>query len=543
MPAGAWVGTFHGICLRLLKRFHREAGLRKNFKVLDAQGQRELFSTAGITWESDDGDLVDIIGKWKDSLVSPDEAEADAVARGNSVLRTAAGHYRTYEEAIKTRGDLDFSDLVVKSLALLTDSPEVQSFIAGRIRHVLVDEFQDVNKSQVLFLQAFASCGSAVWAVADDDQALYGWRGGNVRYTVNFSHHFPGAKSYTLTLNYRCDPAIIAAANSVIRNNKERVRKTLLPSKAHRPGVCVRIRGFKSEREEAEWIAAALERYMKAGAKLSDAAVLFRTSSVSPAIQQALETRNVPFSLAGTQSFWDLPEVAALAELLLAIEEKNQAKGSRFKKAWDIVQTMGGASPSETAVPAARLIGDQPPAGVNGERAALWADACDAAAIIAAGFPSAREFAAHVAEKAGKASGGDAEGVALSTIHSAKGLEWKHVFIAGCEASLMPHQKSDDQEEERRLFYVALTRSKGSVDATWSRHRFGRSQRPSQFLSEMNSAPKGAVIWGEGNDDSGSAAAHARPSAPAAHSRKTGGFTVYRKRGGGRSLIPPGEED
>lgn len=540
VPASSWIGTFHGICLRLLKRFHASAGLRKSFKVVDPAAQRDMLAKAGVVWDSDDGDLTDIIGRWKDSMTSPDQADAEAARKGNVALRLAAEHYRTYEEELAARGDLDFADLVVRSLDLLRKPGEAREFASARLSHVLVDEFQDVNRAQVELLQALAACGASVWAVADDDQALYGWRGGDVRYTVDFADRFPGAASYALEVNYRCDPAIIAAANAVIANNRTRVRKALRPSRQHRPGTAVRVRMFRNEREEAEWIAAALMRFAKAGARLEEVGVLFRTSSVSPALQQALETAGIPFSLSGTQSFWDLAEVAAVASLLEAVEMGDPSRAGRYRGGADLAETMKGSGPSQAAPAVGRLVRDQPPPGSSGERAALWSDAAEAAAALAARFATAAEFRAHVSEMSGKRGVATGEGAAVSTIHSSKGLEWRHVIVAGCEASMMPHHRSDDPEEERRLFYVALTRSKGSVDMTYVKQRFGRGQAPSPFLAEAARSPKGAVLW------AGDGAAEAERSAAEAQERRQappevpGKPTVYRRRGG-KSLIPPEE--
>lgn len=540
-PASAWIGTFHGVCLRLLKRFHASAGLRKSFKVLDPAAQRDILFQAGVTWDSDDGDLTDIIGRWKDSMMSPGEAAAEATRKGNSVLRDAAEHYQTYQDELARRGDLDFADLVVKALETVRAPGQAKEYVTARLPHVLVDEFQDVNRSQVEFLQALAACGSSIWAVADDDQALYGWRGGDVRYTVSFADYFPGARTYALETNYRCDPAVIAAANAVIAGNRNRVRKMLKPSREHRKGTAVRVRGFRTEREEADWIAATLERLAKAGAPMKEIGLLFRTSSVSPAIQQALEAKGVPFTLSGAQSFWDLAEVAAVAEILVAVERGLPGRAARFRGGTDLVETMKGEKPSTAAGAVGRLVGDQPPQGTSGERAALWSDAAEAAASLAVRFDTAAAFHAHVSEMAGSAVSGDSEGVAVSTIHSAKGLEWKHVIVAGCEASLMPHHRSDDTEEERRLFYVALTRSKGSVDVTHSKQRFGRAQAPSPFLAEAARAPQGAVVWVDAsaarnadNTDSRPASGHGKP----AGKQDEGRPAVYRRRGG-RSLIPP----
>jgi Superfamily I DNA and RNA helicases len=541
---GAWIGTFHSLCLRLLRKFNEEAALRKSFKVIDPAAQKILLASLGIVWDSDDGDLADIIGRWKDSLMSPDEADAEAARKNNVVLRNAAGHYRAYQEELERKGDLDFADLVSRATHLIGASTAVQEFMAERLPHILVDEFQDVNRSQVELLQAAASCGSTVWAVADDDQSLYAWRGSRVHYTVAFKEYFQGAKGYVLAVNYRCDPAILMAANALISNNRQRVPKKLVPAREHRQNVAIRIRGFKTEREEATWIAKAISKMRAAGADLADIAVLFRTSSVTPTLQQELEAAGIPFKLKGATGFWELPEIKAVADLLVAIERGNPRTAFRFRGGVDLVETMKGSTPTEAANAVARLVGDQPPAGSTAERAASWSDACYAAAEMAKSFGSAIEFSSHIEQMSAQANISGPDGVDVSTIHASKGLEWKHVIVCGCEASLMPHAKSDDKEEERRLFYVALTRTRGSVDLCYSRQRYGKSQSPSPYLLEINPNRAPTILWiGEDQPDPQSE----RSATPAARSetrefsQPPGKPKVYRRKGGGKSLIPPDE--
>lgn len=541
---GAWIGTFHSLCLRLLRKFNEEAGLRKNFKVLDPAGQKILLASIGIVWDNDDGDLTDIIGRWKDSLMSPDDADAEAVRKNSVALRNAAEHYRTYEDEMSRKGDLDFADLVVRATQLIMDSPDVRTYFAERLPQALVDEFQDVNRSQLEFLQAAASCGTVIWAVADDDQSLYAWRGSRVRYTVAFREYFADAKGYVLSVNYRCDPAIVKAANALIANNQQRVAKKLVAARLHKQNIALRVRGFKTEREEAAWIAKAISRMRVAGADLTDIAVLFRTSSVTPSLQQELEAAGIPFKLAGATGFWELPEIKAVSDILVAIERGNPRPAFRFRGGADLVETMKGSTPAEAANAVARLVGDQPPAGSTAERAAAWSDACYATAELARTFGSAAEFASHIEQMAAQKKATGPDGVAVSTIHASKGLEWKHVIVCGCEASLMPHAKSDDKEEERRLFYVAITRTQGSVDLCYSRQRYGRSQSPSPYLLEINPDRDPTVMWiGEDQPepDAGNTKTASSRSENREFSQPPGKPKVYRRKGGGRSLIPPEE--
>ncbi len=552
-PARAWIGTFHGICLRLLKRFNVEARLAKNFKVLDPSSQRALLYDIGVEWDQDDGDLTDIIGRWKDSLVSPSEAEAEAVRRNNVILRKAAKHFALYEEELDRRGHLDFADLLVRATRIIESSAKVKTFIAERMPHFLVDEFQDVNRTQIDLLLAVIQAGSTLWAVADDDQAIYGWRGGKVAYTLEFERYFPGAKRYFLMTNYRCDPAIIAAANTVIQNNKKRVSKSLKPARAHNKNSIVRVRSFRTDREEADWVAKCIKRMLEAGIAANQIGVLFRTSSVTAQLQQAFEKEHVPFSLSGVQSFWDQPEVVAMTDLLLAVERGDVGRASRFKGARDIVETMKGSGPPETAMSIARLIADQPTPGLSSERQSSWIDTCYAVADLMREFETAEDFKSHVMEMTSKSSAQDG-GVSISTMHSSKGLEWKHVFVIGCEQAMMPHQRADDIEEERRLFYVALTRSKGAVQLSLAKQRFGKAQQTSAFISELARAPREAVKFLADDilDSSAQATGVASknqpvkagvPPKPGSASSSPSAPKVYILPDGRRSLIPPEGRD
>jgi len=546
-PSDAWIGTFHAICARLLKRFHREAGLRRTFKILDPQGQRQVLLDLGIRWDNEDGELTDIIGRWKDSLISPDEASARAnqLGDGSTPLRLAADHYASYEEELHRRGDLDFADLVSKAVGLIRSSDKVGAFVGSRFRHVLVDEFQDVNLVQAELLSALAAQGAAIWAVADDDQALYGWRGGDVRLTVNFADRFRGAAGYKLIENYRSDPAILAAANTLIARNRMRVRKALKPTRPHVRGNLVNMRSFPNEREEAGWIARSILHDIDAGRTPKSIAILFRTASVTPFLQQELEKNRVPFALSGAANFWDMPEVRAVADLLLEIARGIPgAIAAKSRTARDLVATMKGSPPSEAALAAGRAIAAHPPPGSSGERAASWADSAEAAAAIAIRHASAESFSQFVETMRAKSMIEEEDAVAVSTIHSAKGLEWDRVFIAGCDASLMPHRRSADIEEERRLLYVGLTRSRGSVEITTARTRFGRSQTPSPFLAELAASPGGAAVWvGEAPSTIPKTTESVeRTALRSSHqSSVPGGPRIFRRRGG-RSLIGPEDE-
>nr|WP_250807984.1 ATP-dependent helicase [Neorhizobium tomejilense] len=550
--AGArpWIGTFHSHCLRLLKRFHEVAGLPKNFRVLDPGGQQRALREMGVDWNQDDGDLLAMFSMWKDALVSPDEAAAEAARKSNPTERRAAEHYADYQRHLEQNGNLDFSDLVIKGLSILRNSPEVRKYVSDNLPYALVDEFQDVNRVQVELLQAMASAGTNIWAVGDDDQALYGWRGSNVFYTVQFENYFSPAAKYTLKTNYRCDPAILRVATALIANNRHRVKKQLNASRAHGKNNVVRVSAFRDDREEAAWIASSIEGYLGRGARPRDIGILVRTSSLTAHIQQALELKKISMSLTGALNFWDTPEVKAVCDLLEAIETGDEKVGYRYRGGADLITTLEGLSPERTSVPVAQFLAAQPPANSNSERVATWADAVEAIASMAAVFPTATAFKTHVTNMSAMVSTQSSDGVNLTTIHSSKGLEYRHVFIPGCEASIMPHRKSTDVEEERRLFYVAITRSKGAVDASFSRFRMGKKQQPSPFLAEINAANSdgnACVVWAKSAepDTAQEQAAAVEPAKKASQARVAerpkGLPTVYYRKDGSRTLVPPEE--
>lgn len=540
--SNAWIGTFHSHCLRLLRRFSEEAGLAKNFKVLDPAGQQRVLRELGVEWNQDDGDLTDMFSSWKDNLLTPDEVMAEANRKGGITEKLAAEHFAAYEEKLAKDGSLDFSDLLSKALTLLKTSETVKSFVSSRLPFALVDEFQDANRVQVELLQSMASAGSSIWAVGDDDQALYGWRGSNVDYTVRFSDYFHGAARYTLRTNYRCDPAILTAATVLIGHNRQRVPKELSAAKSHKPGNVVRINAFRDEKEEAAWLATSISNFLQKGAKPKDIGILVRTSSLTPHIQQSLEAARIPMSLTGTVNFWESAEVTAFADLLDAIENGDERTGFRYKGGADFVKTMQGHPPTHAAKAVGEFLGSRPPANANAERIASWADGIETVASIASGFRRASDFRNHVTTMSATTTSQSSEGVSVTTIHSSKGLEYRHVFVAGVEAAVLPHRKSKDPEEERRLFYVALTRSKGAVDVTFSKSRAGRKQQPSPFLTEINGAGPEVVRWSRREDEPESKengkAETEKPSARVVE-RPKGLPTVYRRKDGSRTMVPP----
>lgn len=488
-----FIGTFHGLCVRLLRQFHASAGLPKDFEIVDTEGQIAILKDTGLTWQGEYPDLVDMISRWKDRLVSPLEAAAEAARHQTPDLVAAAEIYRAYEDELVRRGACDFPRLIIATIKAANHDENLRTFLQGRFRHILVDEFQDTNRLQIALLEAMVGQGGNLWVVGDDDQALYGWRGADVRYATDFGRRFRGGVRYVLDRNYRSTPAIVAAANAVVTVNTVRVPKTIVPMVRGEDGDGVSISGFGDDREEAAAVARAVARRIRGGVAPRDIAVLFRSGSLAPVVQTALAREKVPVRLSGIGSFWTLPEVRLFVSVLRAAsgsaskeERESLEKHPRKRQIASFLHTMRGSPLASVAEPASNLVANLVPEGLPPDRTGLWIEAAQQAAIEAAESAGYAEFFEHVEASAGTSTAGEGEeAVVLSTIHAAKGLEWLVVFVVGAELAMLPHHKSTDVEEERRLLYVAVTRAMRQCFVSYAEERFARSQSASPFLFEM----------------------------------------------------------
>jgi DNA helicase II / ATP-dependent DNA helicase PcrA len=488
-----FVGTFHGLCVRLLRQFHDRVGLPKDFQIVGDEAQIALLKETGLTWHGEYSDLVDMISRWKDRLVSPVEASAEAARRQTPDLVQAAEIYGAYERELAERGVCDFPRLIIATVRAAKADEAVRSFLQRRFRHVLVDEFQDTNRLQIALLEALVGQGGNLWVVGDDDQALYGWRGADVRYATDFGRRFRGGARYVLSRNYRSTPAVVAAANAVITVNTVRVDKTTVPMVEAEEGDGVHIAGFGDDREEAAAVAKAVARRLRGGVRPRDVAVLFRSGSLAPVVQAALAREKIPVRLSGIGSFWSLPEVRLFVAVLRAASGSASAedrealeKHPRRRQISAFLHTMKGAPIAAAAEPASNLVANLVPEGLAPDRTGLWIEAAQQAAIEAAECGSYARFFEHVGISSGTSTAGDdEEAVVLSTIHAAKGLEWPTVFVVGAELAMLPHHKSTDVEEERRLLYVAVTRAMRQCFVSYADERFARAQFASPFLFEM----------------------------------------------------------
>jgi DNA helicase-2/ATP-dependent DNA helicase PcrA len=538
---GPWVGTFHGIANRLLRMFPADAGLPKGFSVLDEAAQRDLVLSSTQGWSQDDGDLAAMVSRWKDLGIDPQQALATQGGDPRLAAR-AADAYAAYE-AEKTRmGAVDFSDMISRATALLSAGGRGGIWFANRFSDVLVDEFQDTNSVQVAFLKAMAAGGASVWAVADDDQSIFGWRGSDARYCLDFADHFSGARTYRLGRNYRCPPVVVAASSALIRRVAKRVDKPLRAVRPPRPGDLVVGREFARPTEEAEWIARRAAEHVARRADPSAVAVLGRTAAALAPVQVAFEREQVPFHVSGGEGFWGLPEtrlvVAALRLVRNPADREATAAAGRGKRALALAEfgrTMRGAGLAQSAPAAGRLVRDFVPFGADPERRAQWMDAAEQAAAQAMSHPDLDSFLEAVTLSESVPFG---EGVALLTAHASKGLEFDTVVVVGCDSEMFPHSRATDMDEERRLLYVAATRAKRALFLTWSLSRMGRAVRPSPYLKDLWSGASRAEGRSEFPHSVTGLPEAGRPvqATPAVPGRPV-------RKGGGRTLISPDERD
>ncbi len=550
---GLTVGTFHAFCARLLRKHGAPIGVPPGFTICDASDQlaahkavlRDLHVPEATIHPRQ---LVAEVSLLKNSLVNPEAAGESAVDDRDHLVALA---YRRYGEHLRRAGVLDFDDLLLRTLDLLREHEPTARNLTDRFRYLMVDEYQDTNGPQFEIVRRLAGERRNLCVVGDDDQSIYGWRGADVKNILGFERQFPGATVIRLETNYRSKEPILAAANKVIGNNPARHGKTLRAARGE--GSPVRVFGVDDEEREARNVVTDIEG-RKTTSPLKDMAVLFRAAAQSRALEAALRARAIPYRLVGGPSFFDRKEVRdVLAYLKLLANPTDEVSFLRIVNcpprgigkstidkvlAYATEHGLGAAAafenseiPAKAKAAAAELkatlarLGEKDPGPrlVNTIRALLdaidyrvelvrcYADeqvreqrwnAVEEVVNFAENYvrrsrgPTLTEFLERLAltatddEKDDDQKDGDA--LTLMTLHAAKGLEFPHVYLVGCEEGLLPHDKSvatDQVEEERRLMYVGITRAQDNLTITFakSRAKFGRraERMPSRFLYEL----------------------------------------------------------
>jgi len=547
-----WAGTFHSFCLYLLRRFSGEAGLKKGFVVYDREDQIAVLKRLAAEELSQDevkvAEALAAISSAKTHRVSVEEFERLAFsARQKTISRL----YEAYQAALAQSSAADFDDLLLKAEALLGGDGEARRFCLERFEHILVDEYQDTNEIQADILKHLSGAKGNVFVVGDDDQSIYEWRGARVKNILEFERAFPGVKVVRLEQNYRSTKTILEAANAVVRNNNARRGKSLWT--ANEDGETIKMLVAEDESGEARLIAREIQNVRsRSSVPLSECAVLYRTNAQSRLLEVEFSRLGIPYEVVGGVGFYERREIKDLLAylrlslnpydrvsfrrvvnvpkrgigpvLLSRIEETAARNETDFVSACSRLADEGdlSASQREGLQEFVGVISDirsfeGPLEGVlerlldeSGYREMLESESHG---------PSADRLE-NVEEllnalKSHREAGGDLGGflndvalltdidywrqeedrVSLMTVHSAKGLEFDTVIVSGLEERLFPHSNAlgeDDRlEEERRLFYVALTRAKKRLILSQALRRRGRSRdgrtTGSRFLEEIPS--------------------------------------------------------
>ena len=538
---GAWIGTFHSVANRLLRRHAGEAGLRSGFQIIDkadqtAVARRVLEQDRGEKPAKEDvRELSGFIAGCKEQGHAP-----AAVAPSDYKSRKWLPYYELYEKLLQEENKVDFGGLMMRSYELLAGQEGIRRQYAERFRHVLVDEFQDTSRFQYSWLKLFRGGGNRFFVVGDDDQSVYGFRAADPGIMQTFRGEFEVPEVARLEVNYRSQPHILTAANSLIACNANRIGKMLRPhAGAPKP---LRLRAFCSGEEEADSVVAALEENADAGDGLDTAAIIYRTNAQSRLFEQRLASRCVPYRIYGGQRFFDRKEVKdALAYLRLAADPQDREALRRVVNfpprkigavterrlfdhpggPWAGVEQMSESS--RNVAQFRRTIEALARAFADGASPSALTELVNSEAglyehyrrsrddlerlenlqeLVSAAKQFEREhreeetvadFISYASLDTGKASLREGGGVNLMTAHAAKGLEFGIVFIVGVEDAFFPHKMSADDpekvEEERRLMYVAITRAKRVLQLSYahSRMEYGRPERrrPSRFLDEI----------------------------------------------------------
>lgn len=547
VPSDMWIGTFHSMAMRILRQHGHLIDIDPHFSVLDDDDQLRLVSGIIKVFALDDKryqarPILNHIRRWKDRGLFPWQL---GLAMG-PVETMARKIYKEYQDRLQTLKALDFGDLLLYSLKLFSNHPNILTFYQKQFKYILVDEYQDTNTAQYLWLKALASAHQNICCVGDDDQAIYSWRGAEVGNILRFEKEFEGAKIIRLEQNYRSTGHILAAAGQLIKNNNKRLGKQLWTTGGQ--GSEVRIKHAWNSEDEARFVCTEIERLQMEGKPLGDIAILVRASFQTRELEDRFLRQAIPYQVLGGLRFYERQEIrTAIAYIRFLINPEDSLAFERIinvpkrsigeatiHKAHIIAQEEGLtlAEAAQKFASSVRgkasqainnffriinqcrdLLENTPPAIVvktlleNSGYLAMWKQdkANDALARLEnlkelinaiAEFDSLQEFVDHVSLVMERVEPSNPDVVSVMTIHGAKGLEFDTVFLMGWEEGLFPNQRTLLEtgvlglEEERRLAYVALTRAKQQVYISYCSHRKTNNAGwqmaiPSRFIREI----------------------------------------------------------
>jgi DNA helicase-2/ATP-dependent DNA helicase PcrA len=494
------VATFHGFAFRHLRRNPQLAGLSEHFQLWDTPQQRHVFNSRRMWW-NEDIDILDIIAGAKERLLDAESFAAE-VDGNDEVLGNAVNFFRVYEQVLKSAGAIDFADMVPLVVRAMDKSPAYAATITGAYDHLLVDEYQDVNPGQVELIDRFVQTGRTLWVVGDDDQTLYAFRAADVRYTLDFPQKYRGAQVHVLDRNYRSAARIVAAAKRLIANNRARRDKNYQPVVADAGEIV--IRGYGTPEIEARQVARGVARLLKQHSP-RQIAVLYRTGSVGLALQPALQKLKIPYEVRGAGDLWQGVAAKLVVGSLYYLRDGESVEAmSRMgsgRRADIIRRKLDQAANGEKHSFAAscQLVRNVVVTAVPGQASdrdrAEWRSIVETVMAVASSCRSLEELEEKISEQSAALRNPPENAVVLSTIHSAKGLEWEAVLMVGMEEGVLPHVNNDDLEEERRVAYVGMTRAKRILGLTYANVRFGQASSPSRFLHELAGRERRFCIW------------------------------------------------
>lgn len=554
-----WVSTFHSTCVRILRRHIDRLGYDNNFTIYDSDDQKTLMKDVCKLLQIDtktyrERTILSAISSAKDEMVTPEEYELNAY--GDFSKKKIAEAYKEYERQLKANNALDFDDLLVKTVQLFQTQPEILEYYQDRFRYIMVDEYQDTNTVQFKLISLLAAKYKNLCVVGDDDQSIYKFRGANIQNILSFEKEFEDTKVIKLEQNYRSTSTILDAANAVIKNNVGRKAKSLWTENGE--GEKIQFRQFDTAYDEAEYIVGDIrERVDNGKAAYCDHAVLYRTNAQSRLFEEKMITANIPYKIVGGVNFYARKEIKDLLAYLKTIDngkddlavrriinvpkrgiglttvnritEAAQQRGISFYEALcsaDLVPGLGRSisklesfaamieyfrkeaehlSITELMEEILTETGYVEELKAEGEeeaearlqnideflnKIAAYEESCEEELPTLSGFLEEVALVADI-----DSLDEESDYVVLMTLHSAKGLEFPYVYLAGMEDGIFPSYMTitaDDPteiEEERRLCYVGITRAKKELAMTCARRRMIRGEtqynKMSRFLKEV----------------------------------------------------------
>jgi DNA helicase-2/ATP-dependent DNA helicase PcrA len=549
---GLWLGTFHALCARMLRRHADQVGLTSSFTILDADDQLRLLKQVMEAERLDTKRwvpqaLMAVIQRWKDrgltpARITPQDDTDFAAGRARAL-------YAAYQARLRSLNAADFGDLLLHMTELLRDQPDILAQYHRLFRYILVDEYQDTNLVQYLWLRLLAQGHKNICCVGDDDQSIYSWRGAEVENILRFEHDFPGARIVRLEANYRSTAPILAAAAALIQHNEGRLGKTLRPGREDAGGERVTVVGLWDSDEEARMVGDRIEALRRDGERLVEMAILVRAGFQTRAFEERLITLGVPYRVVGGLRFYErqetrdaiaymrlvvqpaddlaferivnvprrgvgevalrtihetartegVPLMAAAAKLLAAGGLKGRVKEQVDALLRGFVRWRALLDEDGHVVTVATMLDESGYTGMwqqdKSPEAPGRLENLKELVRALADFATLSGFLDHVSLVMENDESADGDRVNIMTLHGAKGLEFDTVFLPGWEEGLFPNQRALDEggvkslEEERRLAYVGLTRARRRAIISHAANRRiyanWQSSIPSRFIDEL----------------------------------------------------------